>query len=196
MTIKRTLMTLVMAIAALGLVMAQDAADQARVAVAENEQFPNGYLTDEEGMALYVFLDMEAFQAAQDAGERYTEGIRDSAVSCTGDCLEAWPAFTAEGEVAAGEGIDEELLYTEEFDGRNHVVYNGWPLFYFVRDEEPGQVNGDAVEGFGGTWHVITPDGSLPATVAGGGTPEAPAGGGEDGDDAQDGNGEGMGSDY
>jgi predicted lipoprotein with Yx(FWY)xxD motif len=125
------------------------------------------YLVDGEGASLYLFAD-ESLRG--DGPDRMTEGVREAAVSCTGDCLGAWPAFTSDATPTAGEGVDSELLYTAEFDGRTHVVYNGWPLFTFVRDEEPGQTNGQEVTGFGGTWYLVTPSGHAVGTggMAGG----------------------------
>lgn len=138
-----------------GAASAQGMADQPGVQVMQSEEYGE-YLADSDGMALYIFV---ASDAATEDLEPMTEGVRDTAVSCTGECLEAWPAFTAEGDVQVGEGVDGELLYTASFDDRMHVVFNGWPLFYFVQDEEPGQTQGHGIEGFGGVWYLIGPDG-------------------------------------
>jgi predicted lipoprotein with Yx(FWY)xxD motif len=35
------------------------------------------------------------------------------------------------------------------------VTYNGWPLYYFAGDEEPGDINGQGEEDF----FVISPEG-------------------------------------
>lgn len=130
------------------------------VQVMENETY-GSYLADGEERALYLFAD----PATHGQGpERMTADVRDAAVSCTGECLDAWPAFTSEGELSAGEGIDVELLGTAVFDGRTHVVYNGWPLFSFVRDQEPGQVEGHEVQSFGGVWYLVSPEGHAVGT--------------------------------
>ena len=136
------------------------------VQVMENDTY-GSYLADGEGRTLYLFAD----PATHGEGpERMTADVRDAAVSCTGDCLGAWPAFTTEGELTAGEGVDVELLGTAVFDGRTHVVYNGWPLFYFVRDEEPGQAQGHEVESFGGVWYLVSPEGHAVGTEGMAGT--------------------------
>jgi predicted lipoprotein with Yx(FWY)xxD motif len=155
---KRVTQFAIVALASLtliGIVSAQQAGG-ASIQLGDHEEY-GSYLTDAEGRTLYLFVneDLESMDS-----ERMTEGVRSNAVTCVGDCLGAWPAFTAEGEVMAGEGIDEELLYTAEFDGRMHVVYNGWPLFYFVRDEAPGQVAGHEIESFGGTWYLVDAEGN------------------------------------
>jgi predicted lipoprotein with Yx(FWY)xxD motif len=136
-------------------VLAQEGAGQATVKVSQSDQY-GAYLTDGDGRTLYLFLNEEM---AKQGSEQMTKGVRKAAVSCTGDCLAAWPAFTAKGDVQAAEGVNADLLYTAEFDGRTHVVYNGWPLFYFVRDKQPGQINGQGIESFGGEWYIVGPEG-------------------------------------
>jgi predicted lipoprotein with Yx(FWY)xxD motif len=119
------------------------------------------YLTDGDGRALYMFVDDPT--AAEPGAETMSEGVRDNAVSCVDACLEAWPAFFEGTDIRAGEEVNEELLYVTQFDDRTQVVYNGWPLFYFVRDEQPGDTNGHGVESFGGYWLLVAPDGSAVA---------------------------------
>jgi predicted lipoprotein with Yx(FWY)xxD motif len=138
-----------------GAALAQDAADQPDLQVMQSERFRE-YLADSEGRALYIFAASDV--AAEDM-QPMTDGVRETAVSCTEACLEAWPAFTADGDVQAPEGVDGELLYTASFDDRTHVVFNGWPLFYFAQDDEPGDTNGHGIESFGGVWYLIGPDG-------------------------------------
>jgi predicted lipoprotein with Yx(FWY)xxD motif len=177
--------------------------EEAQATVMESGQL-GPYLADGEGRTLYLFVNEEL--EGQDPA-RMTEGVREAAVSCTGECLEAWPAFTSEGEVEVQAGeLDPELLYTAEFDGRMHVVYNGWPLFYFARDEQAGQINGQGIESFGGEWYVLNPQGQIVRSeeqptaeeeededVAGGGGAEEEAEGEEENGDAGEGAGEGAG---
>lgn len=124
------------------------------VAVGESEQH-GPYLTDAEGNALYLFVD-EDMQS--DDPERMTEGVRSNAAPCANGCLQAWPPLM--GEWTAGDGVDDELLYAADVDGRMQAVYNGWPLYYFVRDEAPGQTNGQGVGQAPTIWYLLTPDGT------------------------------------
>lgn len=150
------ILTAVLAIGMLdGVAAAQEVADQPGVQVMESEEYGE-YLADFEGYALYIFV---ANDASIEDVEPMTDGVRDTAMSCTGTCLDAWPAFSADSDVREDAGVDSEMLYIESFDDRSHAVYNGWPLFYFVQDEEPGQTNGHGVESFGGVWYLIRPDG-------------------------------------
>ena len=130
-------------------------AQQATVQTMQSDEYGT-YLTDGEGRTLYLFVNEEM----EDQGpETMTEGVREAAAECNEECLQAWPPFNAE-TVEAGEGVDPELLYTTQIDDRTQVVYNGWPLYYFVRDEAPGQVNGQEIESFGGEWYLVSPQGT------------------------------------
>lgn len=115
----------------------------AEVAVAQNDSL-GAYLVDESGVSLYLFVDEEGNPAP-----------------CTSDaCLEAWPPFSTEGDPVAGNGTDASLLGTIEGpDGATQVVYNGWPLWYFAGDQGPGDVNGQGIVSFGGTWLLVSPSG-------------------------------------
>ena len=130
-------------------------AQDVTVQVAQSEEY-GAYLTDAQGRTLYLFVDEET---EEQGPEQMTEGVREVAADCDEECLKAWPAFTAE-TVQAGEGINPELLYTTTVGDRTQVVYNGWPLYYFVRDEEPGQINGQDVHSFGGEWYIVSPEGT------------------------------------
>lgn len=144
------------AILALGVLVGAFAQDQGSISVVamESEEF-GPYLTDADGRTLYLFINEDVESSDP---ERMTEGVRSNAVSCTGGCLNAWPPLT--GEVEAGEGADEELLYTAEFDGMEMAVYNGWPLYYFANDTEPGQINGQGRGSAPTIWYIVTPEGT------------------------------------
>jgi predicted lipoprotein with Yx(FWY)xxD motif len=95
-------------------------------------------VVDGDGLSLYVFL-------RDDEGEP----------TCTDACAEAWPPL--EGPANAGDGIDEAQLDTVDHpSGIAQVTYAGWPLYHFVSDEAPGDVEGQGVED---VWFVIDPDG-------------------------------------
>ena len=97
------------------------------------------FLTDQNGMALYLFLP--------DA---------QGASTCYDDCATNWPPVTVESTDALptlGAGLDQALLGTvERDDGTLQVTYNGWPLYYYIGDMEPGVTNG---QGLGGNWFIV-----------------------------------------
>ena len=123
------------------------AQDAAMVHVGQSEQFGT-YLTDANGRALYLFTTDKP------------EGAAEARVSCTSEeCLTAWPLFTTMGDPQAGEMVDASLLGTMTYEGDTVVTYNGWPLYYFVRDEGADAPQGHDVESFGGVWYLVRPTG-------------------------------------
>ncbi len=40
------------------------------------------------------------------------------------------------------------------------MTYNGHPLYYFVNDKKPGEINCQAVVNFGAAWYVRDPSGN------------------------------------
>lgn len=127
-----------------GLAFAQDAAI---VKVTESQEY-GSYLTDADGRALYLF-----------ESDTKAEGGTEAQVSCTGECLDRWPPFYSEGEPQAGEMADPAKLGTVEHDGKMMVTYGGWPLYYFVEDQAPGDTKGHDIEEFGAEWYLVTPEG-------------------------------------
>ena len=109
------------------------------------------FLTDASGRSLYLF---EADTAVA--------GSRQRASTCYDECAQAWPPLLVEGEpVPANPAVRAQLLGTvERRDGAKQVTYNGWPLYYYARDQNPGDTNGQDVEGFGAEWYLVTPDGN------------------------------------
>ena len=121
--------------------------------VAESGEF-GPYVTDDAGNSLYLFTND-------------TRGANES--TCNGECAETWPPVTlGEGKtvsVAEGSGLGADLLRSfERKDGSTQVTYNGWPLYRFSGDEEPGDTNGTAVN----LWFLVTPDGD---EIVGSGAP-------------------------
>ncbi len=102
------------------------------------------FLTDGNGFSLYLFLP--------DHGA--------ATPTCTEGCATNWPPMTvssADAEVIVGEGVDAALLGTiERADGTLQVTYSGYPLYYFIKDTNAGDVTG---QGVGDNWYLVTADG-------------------------------------
>lgn len=129
---------------------------QTRLMSAQSEEY-GAYVADAEGRALYMFT-------ADQQGADRTEARSD----CYDACADAWPPLTAEGEPAVGSQLDRSLLGSlQREDGEMQVTYGGWPLYYFVRDQGPDSVAGQGVQGFGGEWYLVSPDGTEIETTAG-----------------------------
>lgn len=99
-------------------------------------------LTDQNGRTLYAFT-----------------ADKGATSSCTGDCIATWPALISPKPVTPGTGTDKALLaQTTRSEGTTQATYGDWPLYYYVGDQTPGDVDGQGVDGL---WYVIGADGKL-----------------------------------
>ncbi len=94
-------------------------------------------LVDGSGFALYTF-----------------DEDSDNATTCYGACEENWPPLLISDTIAVPSGLPGEFGAIMRTDGALQVTYDGMPLYTYVGDEEPGDTNG---EGVNGKWHVATP---------------------------------------
>jgi predicted lipoprotein with Yx(FWY)xxD motif len=95
------------------------------------------YLTDGDGNSLYWFTKDTAGMSA-----------------CSGDCLKAWPAFTALSFVVPSALDSADFASINRDDGTMQVTYKGYPLYYWIKDKKRGDVTG---QGVGKVWYVIDP---------------------------------------
>ncbi len=94
-------------------------------------------LVDPAGMTLYTF-------------DKDTKGAAMSA--CTGKCIVNWPPFVAPADAQAmGKWTTVDVT---DKDGKAEKMwaYDGMPLYYWVKDKNPGDTTGDGV---GSVWHVV-----------------------------------------
>jgi predicted lipoprotein with Yx(FWY)xxD motif len=116
----------------------------ATVSLGQNNTL-GSFLVDDKGMTLYLF----------------TKDTPNTSV-CYDKCATAWPPLLTTGAPVAGEGLDASKLgTTTRTDGSVQVTYNGWPLYYYVKDKTAGDVTGQDV---GGVWYVVNADGDQVAT--------------------------------
>jgi predicted lipoprotein with Yx(FWY)xxD motif len=112
--------------------------------------------------------------------------------ACFGQCASFWPPLRANGKPTAGGRLRPSLIGAlSRADGKPQVSYDGHPLYRFVMDKKPGDVNGEGLTAFGGRWFAISPTGKRvspkpstatrpkPTPAAGNGIPQ---GNGGDGD--------------
>ena len=67
---------------------------------------------------------------------------------------------SSHGEPQAGAGVNAGALGSlKRPDGTMQVTYNGWPLYYFIKDKAPGDTMGQDVKGFSAEWYLVTPSG-------------------------------------
>lgn len=110
---------------------------EVEVKVAQSDLGP--ILVDQSGRTLYAFTKDENKSGA-----------------CDADCIAVWPALTAQSTVDAKDGADAQLV--SQVEESSQAVYGKWPLYYFVGDQVPGDLNGQGVDD---EWFAIAPDGKL-----------------------------------
>lgn len=97
-------------------------------------------LVDARGLTLYLF----------------TKDTPNTS-NCYDQCATNWPPLLTEGQPAVGAGADDSKIgTTRRTDGTMQVTYNGWPLYYWAKDLQPGDATGQNV---GGVWFVLDRDG-------------------------------------
>jgi predicted lipoprotein with Yx(FWY)xxD motif len=75
-------------------------------------------------------------------------------VLCKTDCLQFWPALTVKSKktkVKLPDGIKGKIGYLKR-GKRYQVTLGGKPLYTYSGDSATGQVNGQNIKTFGGTW--------------------------------------------
>jgi predicted lipoprotein with Yx(FWY)xxD motif len=97
-------------------------------------------LVNSKGLTLYLF-----------------KGDTSKHLGCNGKCLTAWFPITGTGS-ASGSAKASELGTVKRGSG-TQVTYGGHPLYTFVGDTKPGQINGQALKLNGNLWYVVSPSG-------------------------------------
>ncbi len=88
---------------------------------------------------------------APDGRTLYTYDEDDKGISnCSGLCATAWPPLLAPDSAPA---TDRFTAITRS-DGDQQWAYNGQPLYLYIGDSMPGDVDGDGVDS---VWHVARP---------------------------------------
>jgi predicted lipoprotein with Yx(FWY)xxD motif len=114
--------------------------------IAVRREAPYGeFLTDQQGRTLYLFTPDEEAEAS----------------TCYDACAAAWPPVLTQmqPEAAHPNVKGGELGTVRRADGTMQVTYNGWPLYYYAHDAQPGAVTGQDVHSFGGEWYLLSPEG-------------------------------------
>ncbi|MDR6550195.1 hypothetical protein [Paenibacillus qinlingensis] len=95
------------------------------------------YLTDSNGMALYLFAKDKLDPNA-----------------CVGNCLVNWPIFYDANLTVSSDLIKSDFGVLTRKDGTLQSTYKGWPLYYWIKDQYPGDTTGQNVSK---VWFVINP---------------------------------------
>jgi predicted lipoprotein with Yx(FWY)xxD motif len=96
------------------------------------------YLTDGNGMSLYISLKDNPGKSNCDAG-----------------CQLIWKPVLVGGKIIAGPGVNlANLDIITRQDGTHQVTYLGAPLYTYSKDLRPGDTNGHGVDG---VWFLVVP---------------------------------------
>ncbi|MBT0570136.1 hypothetical protein KIK84_07355 [Curvibacter sp. CHRR-16] len=95
----------------------------------------NGVLVGPTQMTLYTF-------------DKDTAGSGKSV--CNGPCAANWPPLVASATATA----QGSWTVVTRDDGSRQWAYKGMPLYYWVKDQKPGDKTGDGVNK---VWHLATP---------------------------------------
>ena len=97
------------------------------------------YLTDTKGKTLYVFADDKKLKSA-----------------CVDECLKKWPPFAYDGKDLPSftDTLSKRMNIMKETDDRwATYAYGEKPLYYYIGDKKPGEVNGNGLNG--GKWSIV-----------------------------------------
>lgn len=97
-------------------------------------------LTDSEGFTLYYFRKDEPGRS-----------------NCNPPCSETWPPVPADEQIDTSSLDVSRLGSVTRDDGTEQLAYDGMPIYLFVDDVAPGDVEG---QGVGNVWFAVAPDGS------------------------------------
>jgi len=98
------------------------------------------FLVDDKGMTLYLY-------------KRDTP----NASNCNDNCAATWPPLLTNGNTVSAAGADASKVGAiTRIDGTMQVTYDGWPLYHYSEDIQPGDTKG---LGIGSVWYMISPTG-------------------------------------
>lgn len=104
-------------------------------------------LADSKGLTLYTVA---------------TDTPGDMKSTCTGTCLDTWPAASAGAIRVSPPLIASDFSIFTRDDGKSQVSYRGFPLYYYRGDTGSGAVGGDGV---GKVWFAAKPDSSVMVAI-------------------------------
>lgn len=109
------------------------------------------------GASIQVVTDPKLGQILANAAGMtlYTFALDTPGASkCDTACTAYWPPEVATAAPSAPAGIQAQVGTIKRSDGSLQVTFNGMPLYTYLLDSKPGDVQGDGVDDFGGIWHA------------------------------------------
>jgi predicted lipoprotein with Yx(FWY)xxD motif len=78
-----------------------------------------------------------------------------TSIACTGGCASNWPPLLSPSGTPTSIPALSGTLTVFNGPNGNQVLYNGHPLYTYIKDGDTGDAYG---QGVGGKWFVATPD--------------------------------------
>jgi predicted lipoprotein with Yx(FWY)xxD motif len=115
-------------------------------------------LTDARGYTLYYYDDPNSAAAKDPLSCPYGPNLGRAPTGKISTCIAAWPPVITSDVPATPASLTGTLGVVVRTDLHNikQVTYNDAPLYYFWRDEAPGDSKGRGLPAFGGHWAVVT----------------------------------------
>jgi predicted lipoprotein with Yx(FWY)xxD motif len=110
---------------------------------------PGDIVVNGQGRTVYVF-------------DKDVKGSGKS--SCTGPCLDLWPAVMAGPGAPVLDGVKGTAGVITTESGKRQLTLNGMPLYLFSKDAGPGDVKGQGVKN---VWWAVNPAGEKVHATAG-----------------------------
>lgn len=83
--------------------------------------------------------------------------------TCDSSCLALWPAVASSGVT----GVTAKVGSTATPSGPKTATVAGHPVYTFSGDQQPGDVNGEGLQDFGGVWYAVSPSGTAVTAASG-----------------------------
>ncbi|MFJ4188975.1 hypothetical protein [Kitasatospora sp. NPDC089509] len=116
----------------------------------KNDQVED-FLTDALGNSLYVFNKDTADPPKS---------------NCSGDCAQTWRPLPPADATQQWPGVTGKVGVVTRDDKSQQLTIGGHPVYTYVRDTVPGEINGNGVNG---AWSLAAPDGTKAAKRGSGG---------------------------
>ncbi len=91
-----------------------------------------------------------------------------TSTACSRACTTIWFPLLATGAPSSAIPLPRQVSVLTDANGQQ-VEYDGHLLYTFSGDTAAGQAQGEGIQSFGGTWHVVTPTLSVPSGGSSGG---------------------------
>jgi predicted lipoprotein with Yx(FWY)xxD motif len=94
--------------------------------------------------------------------------------TCSSSCLQLWPAVAPGGKA----GVTAQVGSTTTPGGGTTATVAGHPVYTFSGDQGAGDVKGEGLQDYGGTWYAVSPTGAAVTTAGAQSSAPVPGGGG------------------